>query len=147
MIKTVFETSGSAQKFIGLSYDGKCDTVSGAPCVTDILMEIIRAGHADPAARNVFLSPNRADQTLIWQADAWVVYPLPQTLRDMGSGVRRGLSELMPTEGFRGLPPAIQDSVGVIPTIVDSEFEYFMSQLRTPLSAHLVAIRPPNYRG
>lgn len=146
MVRSVFEASPQAQKFVSLTYDGKCDAITGAPCVTDILMDLIRAGHASPEARNVFLSPNRADQTYIRLPEGWGLYTLPQTIRDMGSGVQRGLNELMPTAGFRALPTEVQDSIGVIPSIVDSEFEYFVAQLRNPMSAHLTTIRPANFR-
>lgn len=54
----------------------RVDAAKAAPFVLEALVDLVRRAHRDPAYRNVYLDPRRADQAMVYVADG-AVRPRP----------------------------------------------------------------------
>lgn len=73
-IADAFRENRSMEEYAGLHYQSQLDEKLAPPYVGAMLAELTERAHANPAHRNVYLNPSRADQALVqtspgmWQA-------------------------------------------------------------------------------
>jgi hypothetical protein len=65
-----------------------------AKAVSTLLMEVIRRVHADPRERNIYLSPDRGDQALIFVPHQWELNTLHEAMRSIFDRMVKELSWL-----------------------------------------------------
>lgn len=69
-----------------------------AKAISALLMEVLRQVHADPRERNIYLSPDRGDQALIFSLHQWELNTLHEAMRSIFERMVKKLSYL-PTQG------------------------------------------------
>jgi hypothetical protein len=83
----------SSEKDAGACLRGEPAAVAG------LLVEIVKLVHADPLERNIFLSPNRADQVLVYVPERWELITLLEGIRRILSHVAAELASALPLMG------------------------------------------------
>jgi hypothetical protein len=118
------------------------------PYVTELLVDLVKRGHADPAARNVYLNPKRADQVLVhMRSGRWEVMPLQEATRLMFDGVAQAMVRVtLSHDERRKLPPEAQNALAMAGLLYDDEPEEYAKRAKAPITAHLVntAVAPKN---
>lgn len=65
-----------------------------AKAVSALLMEVLRQVHADPRERNIYLSPDRGDQALVFSLHQWELNTLHEAMRSIFERMVKELSWL-----------------------------------------------------
>ena len=128
--------------------EDKTDAEKAAPYVLEALVDLVRRAHsADPAARNIYLSPNRADQVMVYD-ETWKVLTLVNAIRDLFDSVTGNIHQLIITDTERKkLPMDVQSAASWIPNLYEGAPEEYVERARPPLSAHLANNRPAEPAG
>lgn len=119
------------------------------PYVTELLMDLVKRGHADPAARNVYLNPRRADQALFHMTSGkWEVLPLAEATRALFDGVAQGIHRVtLSQEERKQLPLEAQNALSLAGLLYEDEPEEYVRMARGPMAAHLTNVRGEAQRG
>jgi len=81
-ILAAFTDNAKLREYARMGDHELTDPAIAPPYVTELLMDLTRRAHADPAARNVYLNPRRADQALVHKkTGTWEVLPLAEATR------------------------------------------------------------------
>ena len=114
------------------------------PYVTELLMDLTRRAHADPASRNVYLNPRRADQALVHKkSGAWEVLPLAEATRLIFDGVAATIHHTtMTLAERRQLPLEAQNALSMAGLLYDDEPEEYVRRAKAPMAAHLINTAP-----
>ena len=118
------------------------DPTIAPPYVTELLMDLTRRAHADPASRNIYLNPRRADQALVHKKNGtWAVLPLTEATRLIFDGVAATIHHTtMTLAERRQLPMEAQNALSMAGLLYDDEPEEYVKRAKAPMSAHLVNI-------
>ena len=116
------------------------DPAIAPPYVTELLMDLTKRAHADPAARNVYLNPRRADQALVHKKNGtWEVLPLAEATRLIFDGVAATIHHTTMTAAERRqLPLEAQNALSMAGLLYDEEPEEYVKRAKAPMAAHLV---------
>jgi hypothetical protein len=119
------------------------------PYVTEILMDLVKRAHADPAGRNVYLNPQRADQALVlMDSGRWEVVALQEATRLMFDGVAKQMHRLMMTyEELRKLPLEAQNALSLAGLLYEDEPDEYAKRAKGPMAAHLANCRDKRING
>jgi hypothetical protein len=147
LLVEVFTTSPRAAAYCALDVEKMADPEAAAPYVLEVLLEFVKRAHADPAARNVHLNPRRADQVLVYAAEAgstWKTITLVDAIRALFDGVASGLQRAVNNNGqaLRALPFGIQCAATTIPSMYWGEPDKYVAKARAPMAAHLTNTAP-----
>jgi hypothetical protein len=114
--------------------------------VHDSIMDLTKLSHEDPLSRNVYLSPNRADQAMILASKdvdtkKWEILPLSDALKQMIGGLSKELRKVGHDHSIR---IDIDDrgalcGLGFITQVEETRLAH---ELMGPMSAHLENQRP-----
>jgi hypothetical protein len=109
------------------------------PYVTELLMDLTKRAHADPAARNVYLNPRRADQALVHlRSGRWEVVSLAEATRLLFDGVAKGILSISRVyEERRQLPSEAQNALALAGLLYDEEPDEYVKRAKAPMTAHL----------
>jgi hypothetical protein len=143
-IAAAFAENGRLQEYARLGDHELTDPEIAPPYVTELLMDLTKRAHADPAARNVYLNPRRADQALVHlKTGRWEVLPLQSATRLMFDGVAQGIQTVSRKyEERRQLPLEAQNALSMAGLMYDDEPEEYVKRAKAPMSAHLVNTAP-----
>ncbi len=132
----------------------RTDANLAAPYVLEALVDLVRRAHRDPVYRNVYLSPNRADQVMVCvdelesdsertQPGNWEVRALTEAIRFLFDGVANSVQRIILSNQDRTqLPFEVQSAASWIPNLYKDEPERFIRDGRAPMAAHLANTRP-----
>jgi len=114
------------------------------PYVTELLMDLTKRAHADPASRNVYLNPKRADQVLVHKkSGAWEVLPLADATRLIFDGVAKTIHRaVMTSEERRQFPREAQNALSMAGMLYEDAPEEYARRAKAPMSAHLANTAP-----
>ncbi len=114
------------------------------PYVIDLFMDLIRRAHADPAARNVYLNPKRADQTLVrMRSGRWEILPLQEATRLLFDGVAGVVHAVTCTsEERKQLPLEAQNALSLAGLLYEEEPDEYVRRAQQPMAAHLANTGP-----
>jgi hypothetical protein len=114
------------------------------PYVMELLMDLTRRAHADPAARNVYLNPRRADQVLVHMTSGrWEVLSLAEATRLIFDGIAKGIMAVSRRyEERRALPIEAQSALAIAGLLYDDEPDEYVKRARGPMAAHLANTAP-----
>jgi hypothetical protein len=114
------------------------------PYVTELLMDLTKRAHADPAARNVYLNPRRADQVLVHMLSGqWEVLSLAEATRLIFDGIARAIMAVSRRyEERRALPIEAQSALAIAGLLYDDEPDEYVKRARGPMAAHLANTTP-----
>jgi hypothetical protein len=114
------------------------------PYVMELLMDLTKRAHADPAARNVYLNPRRADQVLVHMTSGrWEVLSLAEATRLIFDGIARAIMAVSRRyEERRALPIEAQSALAIAGLLYDDEPDEYVKRARGPMAAHLANTTP-----
>ena len=133
-------------EYCRMNDEERTDTEKAAPYVLEALVDLVRRAHAsDPAARNIYLSPNRADQVMVYN-ETWEVLTLVNAVRDLFDSVAGNIHRIIVTDvERRKLPLDVQSAASWVPNLYEASPEKFVEKARKPLSAHLANNVPVSF--
>jgi hypothetical protein len=110
----------------------------------ELLMDLTKRAHADPAARNIYLNPRRADQALVHKkSGTWEVMPLAEATRLIFDGVAATIHHTTMTSAERRqLPLEAQNALAMAGLLYDDEPDEYVKRAKAPMAAHLVNTAP-----
>jgi hypothetical protein len=144
-ILAAFADNARLREWASLAYPATHDPHIAPPYVTELLMDLTKRAHSDPAARNVYLNPRRSDQVLVHKkSGAWEVAGLAEATRQIFDGVAATIHHtvLTPAELAR-LPIEAQNALATAGLLYDEEPDEYARRGKAPMSAHLSNTAPP----
>ena len=143
-ILAAFTDNAKLREYARLGDHELTDPTIAPPYVTELLMDLTRRAHADPAARNIYLNPRRADQALVHKkSGAWEVLPLAEATRQIFDGVAATIHHTTMTTAERlQLPLEAQNALSMAGLLYDDEPEEYVRRAKAPMAAHLVNTAP-----
>lgn len=143
-IARAFAENAKLQEFARLPGDSLADPEIAPPYVTELLVDLVKRGHADPAARNIYLNPRRADQVLVhMKGGSWEVKTMSDGIGALLSGIAVSIHEVtLSTEKRRQLPLEAQNALAMAGLLYDDEPDAYVGRARAPLVAHLTNLAP-----
>ena len=143
LLKATFTENARLAEYCRMNDEDKTNAEKAAPYVLEALVDLVRRAHSsDPAARNIYLSPNRADQVMVYD-ETWKVLTLVNAIRDLFDSVAGKISHLILTDmERRKLPLDVQSAASWVPSLYEEAPEKYVERARAPLSAHLANNRP-----
>ena len=143
-ILAAFADNAKLREYARLGDHELTDPFIAPPYVTELLMDLTKRAHADPAARNVYLNPRRADQVLVHKkCGAWEVLPLAEATRLIFDGVAQGILAVSRNyEERQKLPLEAQNALSMAGLLYDDEPEEYAKRAKAPMSAHLENVAP-----
>ena len=143
MLKAAFTENKRLIEYCRLTDEQKTDPEMAAPYVLEALIDLTKRAHADPAARNVYLNPRRADQVMVFDETSWQVRPLVEAIRSIFDSVAGNIHRIIIRDDERKtLPLAVQSSAAWIPNMYDDEPDAYVAKARPHMSAHLLNTVP-----
>jgi hypothetical protein len=120
------------------------DPETAPPYVTDLMTDLVTRGHADPASRNIYLNPKRADQVLVhMKGGTWEVRTSQDGYRALLDGVAMSIHEVtMSNEKRQQLPLEAQNALAMAGLMYASEPEEYVGRAKGSLAAHLANMAP-----
>ena len=143
-ILAAFTDNAKLREYARMGDHELTDPAIAPPYVTELLMDLTRRAHADPAARNVYLNPRRADQALVHKkSGTWEVLPLAEATRLIFDGVAATIHHTTMTAAERRqLPLEAQNALSMAGLLYDDEPEEYVRRAKAPMAAHLVNTAP-----
>jgi C2H2-type zinc finger protein/C2H2 type zinc finger protein len=142
-IAAAFAENARVREYTKLSDYELADPEIAPPYVTELLMDLVKRAHTDPANRNVYLSAQRADQALVLMENGrWEVVALQEATRLMFDGVAKQMHRLMMTyEELRKLPLEAQNALSMAGLMYEDEPDEYAKRAKGPMAAHLTNCR------
>ena len=143
MLTAAFTENKRLIEYCKFSDAEKTNPELAAPYVLEALVDLTKRAHADPAARNVYLNPKRADQVMVFDDVSWQVRPLVDAIRSIFDSVAGNLRRIIikDTE-WSTIPMAVQSSASWIPSMYCDEPDNYAAQAKPHMSAHLMNMIP-----
>jgi hypothetical protein len=142
-IAAAFAENARLKEYTHLEEHQLTDPGIAPPYVTELLMDLTKRAHADPATRNVYLNPRRADQALVHMTSGkWEVLPLTDATRLIFDGVAKAMVRVtMSNEERRRLPLEAQNALAMAGLLYDDEPDEYAKRAKAPMTAHLTNCR------
>jgi hypothetical protein len=143
-IAAAFTENARLKEYTRMADHELTDPEIAPPYVTELLMDLTKRAHGDPAARNVYLNPKRADQALVHMASGrWEVMPLQDATRLVFDGVAQAMVRVtISHEDRKKLPLDAQNALAMAGLLYDDEPEEYARRARAPMAAHLSNTAP-----
>jgi hypothetical protein len=144
MLRAAFTENTHLVEYCQLSDEEKVDAERAAPYVVEALVDLVKRAHtSDPAARNVYLNPRRADQVMVFDEESWKVLSLVEAIRALFDGVAENIHRIIVSDRDRvQLPLDIQAAASWVPNLYEDEPDVYAAKAKPQLSAHLANMRP-----
>jgi hypothetical protein len=143
-IAAAFAENTRLQEYARFSDQAMTDKELAPPYVADLLIDLVKRGHADPASRNIYLNPRRADQVLVQlKRGTWEVRSAEEGYRALLDGVALSMHQVtLVYENRKQLPPEAQNALAMAGLMYDDEPEAYVKLARGALAAHLTNLAP-----
>lgn len=143
-IAAAFAENARLQEYARLPEHSLTDPDIAPPYVTELFTDLVRRGHTDPAARNIYLNPRRADQVLVQlKGGTWEVKTALEGCRALLDGVATSVQEVtLAYEKRKQLPTEAQNALATAGLLYDEEPEAYVKRAKASLAAHLTNLAP-----
>jgi hypothetical protein len=143
-IVAAFEENVRFQEYASHGDRELTDREIALPYVVEILMDLVKRGHADPSARNVYLNPKRADQVLVHKKSGrWEVMPLAEATRQLFDGVVETIRAVARSHAeMQVLPLEAQNALAIAGMMYEEEPEEYVKRAKSSMAAHLANLAP-----
>ena len=144
-IKAAFAENARLQEYASYGDHELTDPEIAPPYVTDLLMDLVKRAHtADPASRNIYLNPRRADQVLVHMKNGrWEVMALAEATRLLFDGVAAGIHKVaLSSAEAKALPIEAQNALAMAGMLYEEEPDAYVKRARGQMSAHLENMAP-----
>ena len=144
-IAAAFAENGRLREYTGYNDHELADHKIASPNVVELLMDLVRRGHASPESRNVYLNPRRADQVLVHMKDGkWEVMELARATRLLFDGLAATIHGVAVSWGeVRALPMEAQNALSIAGMLYEERPDEYVDQAKKPMVAHLANMAPP----
>ncbi len=144
LLRAAFTENPRLIEYCRLGDDEKVDAERAAPYVVEALVDLVKRAHtADPASRNVYLNPRRADQVMVYD-ESWKVLPLVEAISALFDSVAGRIHEIIVTDTERKqLPLEVQAAAAWVPNLYEDDRDGYVKRAKGPMSAHLTNLRDP----
>ena len=144
-IAAAFAENPRLREYMGCGDHEQANPETAPPYVAELFMDLVRRGHADPAARNVHLNPRRADQALVhMKSGRWAVMSLAEAARHLFDGVAATVHSVALSDAeARELPQEARSALAMAGMLYEEEPEAYIARAKGPLAAHLSNMAPP----
>jgi hypothetical protein len=144
LIAAAFTENPRLAEFCCMDDNAKSDPETASPYITEALVDLTRRAHADPATRNIYLNPKRADQVMVClRSGDWEVRALNNASQGLFDGVAESIHRVMISQRERmQLPMSIQASACYVPMLYREDPERYVRSAKGALSAHLANMAP-----
>ena len=144
-IAAAFAENARLREYTRLGDHELTDPEIAPPYVTELYMDLTKRAHSDPAARNVYLNPKRADQALVhMKSGRWEVLSLEEASRLMFDGLTRTVHRVvLSNEERRQLPLEAQNALSMAGLLYEDEPDEYVKRAKGPMAAHLANTQPP----
>lgn len=113
------------------------------PYVIEALMDLVKRAHKEPAARNVYLNPNRADQVMVFDEANWKLIPLMLAIRSILDSVATQISRIVLSAGaFTELPAEIHGPASMVSLVYKGIPDECVQRAKGMMVAHLANNAP-----
>jgi hypothetical protein len=143
-VAAAFTENTKLKEYARLTDHEMTDPEIAPPYVTELFTDLIRRGHADPASRNIYLNPRRADQVLVHlKNNSWEVRTAPDGYRALMDGIAVSVHEItLSHEKRKHLPREAQNALAMAGLVYEDEPEAFVERAKGALAAHLANLAP-----
>jgi hypothetical protein len=142
-MREAFAKNPVLREYASLNTTEMTDPKKAPPYVLEVLMDLVRRGHAEPEARNVQLNPARADQVRVKTGETWEVRELVAVARFLLEAVSRAMKKsTLSDEERQKLELDVQDAVAWAWQLYEESPSEYARAAQKPLAAHLVNMAP-----
>lgn len=144
MIAAAFAENKQLIEFCDMGDHAMADYKQSGKFVIEAFMDLTKRAHQDPAARNIRLNPNRADQALVFGENAkWDACPINDATRIMFNSISDELkTAALPPDFNSELPPAVQNGASYVRMQYREQPEQYINDAKPLIVAHLSNITP-----
>jgi hypothetical protein len=143
MLVAAFTQNPKLMNYCQLPDAEKVDAELAAPYVVEALVDLLRRAHSDPAGRNVYLSPKRADQVMVFDEKSWKTLTLVEAIRVLCDTIANRIRRACTTDSERKLLPlGVQAAAAWVPTLYDGSSEDYIELVKPQITAHLANTAP-----
>jgi hypothetical protein len=148
-IAAAFSENSRLKEYARMGDHELTDPEIAPPYVTELFVDLVKRGHEDPAARNVYLNPHRADQALVhMKTGRWEILPLENASRFLLDGVAKTIHRVtLSSDERQQLPPEAQNALALAGMMYGDEPEEYVKRVRLPMAAHLANTAPSGASG
>jgi hypothetical protein len=142
-ILAVIEESDKFDEYIRMYDHERTDPERAPAYIADLFVDLARRVHTNPQSRNIYLSPNRADQVFVRATSGqWDVAPLAEALKLLLDGVSNKIHVIILSQSECGkLPIDVQNAVSLAQMVYVNELDECVKLAKEALVAHLINCR------
>jgi hypothetical protein len=143
-IAKAFEENPVLQEYASLHHDEMTDPKRAPDYVVELFIDLIKRGHEASEARNIYLSPNRADQVKIHlRTGAWEVHELSSVSRTLLESIASAMKRTtLRDEERKALPMDAQEALAWAGMHYGASPALYAKAIQKPLAAHLTNLAP-----
>jgi hypothetical protein len=138
-VLAAFAENARLREYARMTDIQRTDPEIAPPFVAELFMDAVHRIHKDPATRNIYLNPKRADQVLVHLKNGrWEVRTFVSASQALLDGIASSIHEITLTnEKRRQLPLEAQNALAVAGLLYDEEPEAYVELTKGPMVAHL----------
>jgi hypothetical protein len=137
-MKEAFEQNPMLQEYASLHGDEFTDPKIAPKYVSELMVDLIRRGHQNPAARNIRINPARADQVLVKAGGDWEARELSAASRSLLEAVTEAIQRTtLRDEERKQLEHEVQHALAVAGLLYCESPEQYVQSTKKPLEVHL----------
>lgn len=143
MFIAAFERGTRLSEFSQTDYRDQSDPDKAAPYVVDSLVELVKRAHADSAAQNIHLNPNRADQVKVLGEVGWKILTLAEATRALFDEVEEEIGLVTRIDALLvALGAVVGESISNVRNVYNLDPGAFVDRARKQMAAHLANLTP-----
>jgi DNA-directed RNA polymerase subunit RPC12/RpoP len=150
-VAAAFAENSLLQTYASFDAQSLTDSEKAPPFVTELMMDLVKRAHANPAARNIYLNPRRSDQALVhMKSGIWEVLPLENATSLLFDGVAKSVHKMtMSPAEMQQLPTEAQNAMAMAGMMYSEEPSEYAKRAKAPMTAHLAnneraLLQPPS---
>jgi len=142
-IIAAFEENSLLKAYSQLQLRQQLDRTMARPRVAELLVDLVKRSHANPSARNVFLSPYNPDKVLVhMKSGQWMVKPSHSAMRLLCDGVAAAIHRVtLSPEERQALPKEALVALSSAGFVYRDEPEVCSGMAGKKLVEHLAIMR------
>jgi hypothetical protein len=143
MLRAAFTENPRLVEYCHLSDHERTHAENAIPYVLEALMDLVKRAHKEPAARNVYLNPKRADQVMVYDEATWKIIPLMEAISAIFDSVAKNITRItLSVQESAQLPEDVLASASMIPLVYRGMPDVYVKGARASMMAHLSNTAP-----
>lgn len=142
MLRAAFTENPKLVEYCRLNDFQQSDVDDATPYIIEALMDLVKRAHKEPSARNVYLSPNRADQVMVFDEATWKVVPLMSAIRSILDSIATQIHRIVIKEHSKELPAELHGPVYMVSLVYRGDPDKYDDHAKSEMVAHLTNMMP-----